>query len=102
MGKTITAEEAQEYGLIGRVVDDGTALEKAQEIAGEIASNGPLAVQAVLRSMRETADMSEEEALQKELEIGWPRINSAEAKEGRKAFAKKREPNFSGVPQDSE
>lgn len=97
MGKSITADEAASYGLIGRVVDDGEALLEAKDIAKEIAANGPLAVQAVLRSMRETADLSEAEALQREFEIGWPRINSAEAKEGRKAFGEKRAPNFSGL-----
>lgn len=96
MGKSITAEEAAKYGLIGRVVEDGEALAEARKIAKEIASNGPLAVQAVLRSMRETADMPESEALQREFEIGWPRINSDEAKEGRRAFGEKRAPNFTG------
>lgn len=97
LGKSISAEEAQRYGLIGRVVDDGEALAEARAIATEIASNGPLAVQAVLRSMRETADLPEEEALKREFEIGWPRIRSAEADEGRQAFAEKRAPRFTGV-----
>ena len=39
-------EEAKELGLIGHVVEDGQALEKAHELAGLIAANGPLAVQS--------------------------------------------------------
>lgn len=97
MGRTISAEEAYRIGLVGRVVDDGSALDEALKIAGEIAENGPLAVQAVLRSIRECLDLNEEEALQREFEIGWPRITSEEAKEGRAAFAEKRKPNFTGV-----
>ena len=48
-GRHITAAEALEYGLIGYVVPDGTALEKALEIAEVINNNGPLAVQAILQ-----------------------------------------------------
>src|SRR5699024_2978834 len=46
-GRHMSADEAKEYGLIGRVVPDGTALETALEIADQIAANGPLAVQAI-------------------------------------------------------
>ena len=48
-GRHITAAEAKEYGLIGYVVPDGTALDKALEIAEMINNNGPLAVQAILQ-----------------------------------------------------
>ena len=61
-GRHITAAEAKEYGLIGYVVPDGTALDKALEIAEVINNNGPLAVQAILKTIRETEGMHEEEA----------------------------------------
>ncbi len=48
-GRHITAAEAKEMGLIGYVVPDGSALEKALEIAELINNNGPLAVQAILQ-----------------------------------------------------
>ena len=38
--------------------------------------------------------MSEADGLAHELEIGWPVFNSFDAKEGQKAFAEKRPPNF--------
>ena len=84
-------------GLIGHVVPDGQALAKARELADQIAANGPLAVQAVLRSLRESANLSEAEALANELELGWPVFASNDAKEGPKAFAEKRDPNFTGT-----
>ena len=59
-GRHITAAEALEIGLIGHVVPDGQALDKALEIAGAIAANGPLAVQAILRTIRETEGMAGE------------------------------------------
>jgi enoyl-CoA hydratase len=97
-GRLISAAEAKEIGLIGHVVPDGQALAKAREIADRIAENGPLAVKAVLQSMRETASMSEEEGLKRELEIGEPIIfNTNDAKEGPRAFKEKRKPNFTGT-----
>src|SRR6476660_3785029 len=71
-GRRVPAPEAKEIGLIGHVVPDGTALEKAREIADQIAANAPLSVQAVLKSLREGAEMTEADALAHELELGWP------------------------------
>lgn len=93
-GRRMTAEEAASWGLIGHVVDDGQALEKALEIAETIAENGPIAVRTVLKLARENADLPEEQALANELKRGFPRATSAEAIEGRTAFAQKRKPNF--------
>jgi enoyl-CoA hydratase len=95
-GKTISAEEALQYGLIGHVVPKGQALTKALEIADQIAANGPLAVKAVLRSLRETEGIPEEEALKIELEIGMPVFATNDAKEGPRAFAEKRPATFTG------
>ena len=49
---------------------DGQALARALEIAGMIAANGPLAVQAILRTIRETEGMPENEAFKLEARIG--------------------------------
>ncbi len=93
-GRAVSAQEAREIGLIGRVVPDGTALEAALEIAEAINANGPLAVEAIKRSVRETEGLSEEEGLKLELEIGWPIFSTEDAQEGPRAFAEKRTPDF--------
>jgi enoyl-CoA hydratase len=95
-GRHITAAEAKEIGLIGHVVPDGTALERALEIAEKIAANGPLAVQAILRTMRDTEGMHEEEAFKLEAQYGAKVFTSEDAKEGPRAFAEKRPPRFQG------
>lgn len=92
--RAVPASEAKEIGLIGRVVPDGTALDAALEIAETINANGPLAVEAIKRSVRETEGMSEEEGLARELEIGWPIFATEDATEGQKAFAEKRPPVY--------
>ena len=95
-GRHIMADEALRLGLIGYVVPDGTALDKAREVADLIASNGPLAVQAILRTIRETEGMHEDEAFKLDAKIGAPVFSSNDAKEGPLAFAEKRKPNFTG------
>ena len=96
-GRKVSAQEAKEIGLIGRVVKDGDALSAAMEIAEQIALNGPLAVQAVKQSAYATEGMSEADGLKIELELGLPIFATADAKEGTKAFAEKRTPHYTGA-----
>jgi enoyl-CoA hydratase len=95
-GRHIKAPEAKEIGLVGHVVPDGTALDKAREIAALIAANGPLAVQAILRTIRDTEGMHEEDAFKLDAKVGAPVFSSNDAKEGPRAFAEKRAPVFTG------
>ncbi|GAC1610202.1 MAG: crotonase/enoyl-CoA hydratase family protein [Mycobacteriales bacterium] len=95
-GKTISAQEALSYGLIGSVVPDGTALERARQIAAAICANGPLAVKAVKRSLSATEGLPEDQALAIELEIGMQVFATEDAKEGPRAFAEKRPAVFVG------
>ena len=93
-GKHITAAEAKALGLVGHVVPDGSALDTAREIAHTIAANGPLAVEAILKTLHETQGMTEPEAFAYEQEYGSAVFQSEDAKEGPKAFAEKRTPDF--------
>lgn len=94
--RSVTPEEALQMGLINKIVPDGQALQVARELADQIAACGPLAVQAILRTYRETAHLPEEEALKISDEIGWPVIGSEDAKEGSRAFQEKRPAVFLG------
>lgn len=95
-GRHLTADEAREIGLIGHVVPDGEALSKAMELAEKVAANGPIAVQAILRTIRETEGLPEDEAFRVEAKIGMRVFMSQDAKEGPQAFAEKRKPSFQG------
>jgi enoyl-CoA hydratase len=95
-GGLVPAQRALEMGLIGRVVPDGQALAEAKKVAEAIAENGPLSVMAIKRSLQETEGLPEAEALKIELEIGLPIFGTEDAREGPKAFAEKRKPNFKG------
>ncbi len=95
-GRHIRAPEALAIGLISEVVPDGQALHRALEVAEMIATNGPKAVQAILRTIRETEGLPENEAFAIESRIGMEVFMSADAKEGPRAFAEKRKPVFTG------
>jgi len=95
-GRHMTAEEALAVGLIGHVVEDGQALAKALDLAELISRNGPLAVQAILRTIRETEGMAENDAFALESALGMAVFASEDAREGPRAFAEKRAPQFTG------
>jgi enoyl-CoA hydratase len=95
-GRHLTAEEAWRIGLIGHVVPDGQALATAMELAEQVAANGPIAVRAILETIRATEGLPEEEAFAIEARIGVRVFASQDAKEGPRAFAEKRAPAFRG------
>jgi enoyl-CoA hydratase len=95
-GRAVTAAEALSMGLVNRVVPDGQALAVARELADDVAASGPLAVQAILRTYRDTLGLPEPEALKVSDDLGWPVIGSEDAKEGTRAFREKRPANYQG------
>ena len=93
----ITAEEAAEHGLVARLSEPGEALDTALALAERIARNAPLAVAASKQLIRATQGSTEDElwALQRPLQKKV--FASADAKEGPRAFAEKRRPEWSGT-----
>ncbi len=94
-GKHLSAREALACGLVGHVVPDGQALAKAREIADVVCANGPLAVEAITRTLHECDGMELDQALRHEWSYGQAVFASEDAKEGPRAFAQKRKPEFS-------
>jgi enoyl-CoA hydratase len=92
----VSARDALRMGLIGHVVPDGQALDKARELAGQVAANAPLSTQAILRAWRETEHMGDLEAMRHQDPIGWEVFASEDAQEGPRAFAEKRPPAYRG------
>lgn len=93
----VTAQEALDFGLVGRLVPSGQALDEARKIAAQICLNGPLSISALMRMLREVDEShSEADALVKELEIGGPVFATKDAREGPRAFAEKRKPVYTG------
>ncbi len=95
-GEPITGRRAYEVGLVGHVVPDGTALERATELAGRIARNGPLAVRNIKASVLAADALAEADAYGRESELGMEVMASNDAREGPRAFLEKRAPDFTG------
>ena len=96
-GRHASAREALDWGLINRVVPKGQALSVAMEIARQIARNGPVAVRAIMKSLREHQEcLPEDEAMRRSDEVGWPVFATEDAKEGMRAFKEKRPAEFKG------
>jgi enoyl-CoA hydratase len=93
----ITAEEAADLGLVARLTDRGGALEGALALAERVARNAPLAVAASKQLVKATQGLTEEEfwSLQRPLQAQV--FSSEDAKEGPRAFAEKRPPNWTGT-----
>jgi enoyl-CoA hydratase len=97
LGEHVTAQKALEYGLINRIVPKGETLAEAKKMAALICRNGPLAVKAVMQSLREHQEcLPEDEAMLKSDELAMPVFASADAKEGMRAFKEKRPAIFEG------
>ena len=96
-GEDISAQRAHQLGLVNHVVPDGEALAHARAIADRIAANGPLAVSAILRTLRETESLPEADAFAIEGRLGMEVMTSNDATEGPRAFLEKRPPRFTGT-----
>lgn len=93
-GDLISAEEALELGFLNYVTDD--VVGKAMDIAEKISANGPLAVKAIRRSVKECLGKPEAEGMKIESRISGPVFQTEDAKEGPKAFMEKRKPVYHG------
>ncbi len=96
-GDPITAEQAADHGLVSRLTEPGDALGEALALAERIARNAPLAVAASKQLVRATQGTTEEELWK----IQRPHMatvwKSNDAKEGPRAFAEKRPPEWTGT-----
>ena len=97
-GEPITAEEAHAVGMVTEVAEPENTLDTAVRLAERIAENAPLAVAASKKLVRAAAQGIDEESLWKMQEPLQQKVfTSNDAKEGPKAFAEKREPNWTGT-----
>ncbi len=93
-GETIDARRAYEVGLVNELRPKGEVLDRAFEIAGRIARNGPIAVQTAkeiaVRALEHERAFAREWALQDRVD------RSEDAREGPRAFQEGRRPRFEG------
>lgn len=96
-GDFVPASLLAHHGLVNRVVPNGDTLKVALEYARKIAANGPLALAVSKQVLGESQDWSTTEMFDRQNELTAAVFNSADAREGARAFAEKRTPVWSGT-----
>lgn len=86
-GREVKAEEAEQMGLANRISEPGHALTKAMELAKQLTAFPQRCMRSDRLSSYEQWDLTLEEALIKETEMGLNVIHSGETTGGAKEFA---------------
>jgi len=94
LGEPIDAPTALAWGLVNRVVPQGTALDVALALAAALAQRPPLALALCKQAIDLTFDRTEDAAIAAALPLSERVFTSAESKEGVRAFLAKETPNF--------
>ncbi|HLW24694.1 MAG TPA: enoyl-CoA hydratase-related protein [Steroidobacteraceae bacterium] len=97
-GRWMDAAEAKHWGLANYVVPTGQSLNKAREIARQLADGPPLLFPAIKQLLHHTEMVPEHQAfeLHDSLDIVQQVIRSDDLKEGTRAFTEKRAPRWTG------
>ena len=94
--RTLTAAEAQQFGLVNRVVPVERCLEEALSLAAEIAVRAPLAVRLGKEAVNHAFEAFLSEGLADERRAFYFLFSSQDQKEGMAAFSEKRKPEWKG------
>lgn len=93
-GGHIGPERALAIGLVNEVVEPDDLLPRTRKWLSECFKNGPRALAASLRAIREGLDLTLAGGLEREAQIFGETCGTPEMKEGTAAFLQKREPAF--------
>ncbi len=94
--RTLTAQEAYQFGLVNRVVPVVEYLEAALKLAEEIASRAPVAVRVAKKMVNQAFEGSLSEGLAMEKQEFYNLFATGDQKEGMQAFIEKRKPAWKG------
>jgi enoyl-CoA hydratase len=94
--RTLSAEEALQFGLINRVVAADRYLEEALKLAEEIAARAPAAMRAAKKMILQAYEQPLSEGLRLERQMFHNLFATEDQKEGMRAFIEKRKPVWKG------
>jgi enoyl-CoA hydratase len=94
--RTLLAQEAQQLGMVNRVVPLEGYLEEALRLAEEVAGRAPLAVRLAKQSINQAFELPLQQGLAAERRAFYLLFDSDDQKEGMAAFIEKRAPTWRG------
>lgn len=94
--RTLSAQEALEFGMVNHVVTVSDYLKEALKLADEIASRAPLALRAAKKMVNASFESSLTNGLAEEKRAFYQLFDTADQKEGMQAFIEKREAEWTG------
>jgi enoyl-CoA hydratase len=94
--RTLTAEEARQYGLVNRVVPVERYMEEALQLAAEIAARAPLAIRLGKEAINHAFESFLSDGLDDERRSFYLLFASQDQKEGMQAFVEKRKASWTG------
>jgi enoyl-CoA hydratase len=94
--RTLSAEEALQYGLVNRVVPVERCLDEALGLAKEVAGRAPLATRLGKEAVNHAFDAFLTEGLASERRAFYYLFSTQDQKEGMAAFIEKRKPEWKG------
>ena len=95
-GLPFSAAEAEQWGLVNRVLPADQLLPATLAIAERIAANGPLSVRQAKQAIHRGLQMSLADGLAFEIEAYNRLVPTEDRREGVRAFNEKRKPDFRG------
>lgn len=94
--RTLTAEEAYQYGLANRVIPVEGYLDEAMKLAQEIATRAPVAIQLAKEAINQSYETFLREGVADERRSFYLLFSTEDQKEGMEAFTEKREAEWKG------
>jgi enoyl-CoA hydratase/carnithine racemase len=96
-GRRLSAEEAHAMRLVNHVVDAGSALAKAREVAAAISRNAPIAIMQSKAMIERAGHLSLPDGMAMESDAAFLLYFTQDRNEGLQAFREKRPPKFRGA-----